>query len=71
MGRITGEEILELAIERLKVIQYEIGGSVSFVETENNEKLLSFYENYGYKQFDTRITSSDEPHELVQLLKLI
>lgn len=70
-GRITGEEILELAIERLKVIQYEIGGSVSFVETENNEKLLSFYENYGYKQFDTRITSSDDSHELIQLLKLI
>ena len=26
------------------------------VEAENKEKLLAFYENYGFKRFDTRQT---------------
>ena len=44
-----------------------------FVEADNKEKLLSFYENYGLKRFDTRQTVSGEaePHELVQLLRLL
>ncbi len=70
-NRISGNEFLEIAIEQLRTVQYEIGGMVSFVEADNNEKLLSFYENCGYKRFATRQTSSDEPHELIQLLKLI
>ena len=48
-------------------------GMVAFVEAENNVKLLSFYESYGFKQFDTRQTVSkeSEPYELVQLLRLV
>lgn len=72
-GRITGKELLETAIRQTQILQYQVGGMVAFVETENNAKLLSFYENYGFKQFDTRQTLSkeSEPHELVQLLRLL
>ncbi len=72
-GRIAGQELLEAAIRQTQVLQYQAGGMVTFVETDNKEKLLSFYENYGFKRFDTRQTASgtDEPHELVQLLRLL
>lgn len=72
-GRITGKELLEAAIRQVQSLQYQAGGMVAFVEAENNAKLLSFYENYGFKQFDTRQTVSkeSEPHELVQLLRLV
>ncbi len=72
-GRITGQELLETAIMQTQLLQYQAGGMVAFVEADNKEKLLSFYENYGFKRFDTRHTVSDEaePHELVQLLKLL
>ena len=72
-GRLTGQELLEAAIRQLQILQYQVGGMVAFVEADNNEKLLSFYENYGFKRFDTRQTISgiDEPHELVQLLRLL
>lgn len=41
--------------------------------SENEEKLLSFYRNNRFSQFDTRQTASGkgEPHELVQLLRLL
>ena len=72
-GRITGKQLLEAAIRQVQLLQYQAGGMVTFVETENNEKLLSFYRQYGFKQFDTRLTAShaEEPHELVQLLHLL
>lgn len=71
-GRITGQELLEAAIRQTQILQYQAGGMVAFVEADNKEKLLSFYENYGFKRFDTRqTTSAEESHELVQLLRLI
>ena len=71
--RITGQELLEAAIRQAQILQYKAGGMVVFVEADNKEKLLSFYESYGFKQFDTRQAASSEAeqHELVQLLKLI
>ncbi len=70
---ITGEELLKLAWDKIKEIQYLGGGMVAFLEAENEEKLLSFYCGNRFSQFDTRQTASDadEPHELVQLLRLL
>ena len=53
--------------------QYMFGGMVTFLEAENEEKLLSFYRNNRFSQFDTRqtISDTDEAHELVQLLRLL
>ena len=70
---ITGAELLKLAWDKIKEIQYLGGGVVTFLEAENKEKLLSFYRNNRFSQFDTRQTASDaeESHELVQLLRLL
>lgn len=71
--RITGEELLVLAWDKIKEIQYLGGGMVTFLEAEKEEKLLSFYRGNRFSQFDTRrtISDADEPHELVQLLRLL
>ena len=72
-GRITGQELLEAAIRQTQLLQYQAGGMVAFVEADNKEKLLFFYENYGFKRFGTRQTVSleSESHELIQLLRLL
>lgn len=64
---------VEILVIQIEILQYQVGGMVAFVEAENKEKLLAFYENYGFKRFDTRQTvlGDAESHELVQLLKLI
>lgn len=70
---ITGAELLGLAWDKIKETQYMFGGMVTFLEAENEEKLLSFYRDNHFSQFDTRQTTSDtdESHELVQLLRLL
>ncbi len=71
--RITGKELVELAWTVVEDAQYMLGGMVVFLEAENEEKLLAFYKANRFSQFDTRQTASgaDEPHELVQLLRLL
>ena len=71
--KITGEELFVLAWDKIKEIQYMGGGMVTFLEAENEEKLLSFYRGNRFSQFDTRQAASDtdEPHELVQLLRML
>lgn len=70
--RISGKELLGLAIRQIQQLQYLAGGMVIFLEAVNEERLLSFYRENGFQQFDTRLTEStnSEPHELIQLLKL-
>ena len=70
---ITGAELLGLAWDKIKATQYMFVGMVTFLEAENEEKLLSFYRNNRFSQFDTRqtISDTDEAHELVQLLRLL
>lgn len=71
--RITGEELLEAAWNKIEEIQYHAGGIVTFLEANNEERLLSFYNDNRFQKFDTRPTASNEaePHELVQLLRLL
>ena len=54
-------------------IQYMGGGMVTFLEAENSERLLSFYQANRFQTFGTRQTATDseEPYELVQLLRLL
>ena len=71
--KITGKELVELAWTVIEDAQYMLGGIVTFLEAQNEEKLLSFYRDNRFSQFDTRQTASDaeESHELVQLLRLL
>ncbi len=70
---ITGKELIELAWMIIEKTQYMMGGMVTFLEAENEERLLSFYRDNRFSQFDTRQASpgKDEPHEFVQLLRLL
>lgn len=71
--KITGKELIELAWTVIEDAQYMLGGMVTFLEAEKEEKLLLFYRDNRFSQFDTRQTTSDsdESHELVQLLRLL
>ena len=70
---ISGNALIELAWMMIEKTQYMFGGMVTFLEAENEGKLLDFYKANRFSQFDTRQTASDanEPHELVQLLRLL
>ena len=71
--RITGAELLALAVNQIELLQYQAGGMVIFLEANNEEKLLSFYGNNRFRPFDRRTAErkDNEPHELIQLLRLL
>ena len=72
--RITGEQLLQAAVDTIKELQYMAGGMVVFLEAEDNEKLIKFYqEKNGFKRFATKSVKSgtEEAHTLIQFLKVL
>ena len=71
--RITGAELLGLAVNQIELLQYQAGGMVIFLEANNEDKLISFYGNNRFQPFDRRTAErkDKEPHELIQLLRLL
>lgn len=70
---LHGKEILQFAVDTVKELQYRAGGMVVFLEAEENEKLLRFYEADHFKRFDVREAQSgtEKAHSLVQMLKIL
>ena len=71
---ITGDELLKLALDKVKQMQYIVGGKIVYLECEQKEKLIDFYESNGFVNFGLRALDRDETdrlsgESLVQMLK--
>ena len=70
--KITGQQLLEIALEKIREVQYVIGCIVVFLEAEGNEKLYEFYRNQNnFTEFDVRKSKALKELELVQMLKTL
>lgn len=61
-------------LSAIKELQYMAGGMVIFLEAEDNEKLMEFYEGQnGFRKFATKDTKNEaeDSHVLIQLLKVM
>lgn len=73
---IKGDELLKLACDRVREIQYAIGGKIVYLECEDIEKLKEFYGNNGFVNFGARKLDADEKGKmhgkyLIQMLKYL
>lgn len=71
---ISGRELLDLALDQVRELQFQAGGTVALLESEDKESLRRFYqEENGFRQFGVRETTSSkrERYKLVQMLKII
>ena len=58
---ISGDDLLQLAMEKVKRVQHEVGGRFVYLECEDKEKLRNFYEKNNFKLFGKRTLDRDEP----------
>lgn len=72
---ISGNELLALAINKIRTVQREAGGKFTYLECEDKKCLLDFYQNNGFTIFGNRKLDKDETdiegEYLVQLIKYI
>lgn len=71
---ITGDELLKLALDKVREMQYIVGGKIVYLECEQKEKLIDFYQNNGFVNFGMRALDRDETDKLsgeslVQMLR--
>lgn len=57
---ITGDILLKLACDKIKVAQGILGGRFVFLECEDKQKLREFYESNGFVCFGKRNLERDE-----------
>ena len=73
---ITGDELLDMACQRIASIQLQLGGKIAYLECEPKERLLDFYTRNGFVAFDNRTLDSNDRgvHKcdyFVQMLKYL
>lgn len=72
---ISGDDLLHLAMDKVRLIQNEIGGKFAYVECEDTNKLIEFYIRNGFKVFGKRNLDGDETDlkgaYLVQLFTML
>lgn len=73
---ITGDELLYLAIKKIKEAQLILGGKTVYIECEDDPKLKEFYSSNGFVEFGRRSLDRDEKDDfsssyLIQMLKYL
>lgn len=73
---ITGDELLKLALDKVREMQNIVGGKIVYLECEEKESLLDFYSQNGFVNFGIRALDRDETDKLsgeslVQMLKYL
>ena len=72
---ISGRELLELALNQLRKSQIIMGGKFIYLECEDKPKLVEFYENNGFIEYDKRALDRDETNlegdYLVQMMRYL
>ena len=61
---ITGDELLKLALDKVKEMQYIVGGKIVYLECEQKQTLIDFYERNGFVNFGSRALDGDETDKL-------
>lgn len=72
---ITGKMLMNFAINTLNEIQRQLGGLMVYLECEEKEPLIRFYqEQNGFRLFGERMTDEEkegQSHKLLQLLNFL
>ena len=66
--RISGDDLLNSAWKVLKLIQYDVGGSIVFVEAEDVPALVDFYNRNNFRVFGER---DSEEGRLIQFVRAV
>ena len=71
---ISGDELLKLALDKVKKMQEIVGGKIVYLECEDKPRLIDFYSENGFVNFGKRMLDRDETDTLsgeylIQMLK--
>lgn len=67
-AEISGNLMMEMALDTLKTVQHEVGGGVVFVECEDKKELLQFYQNDSNRFLEYGERFSETEHVLYKQL---
>lgn len=63
-ARLSGEMLMDIALEQLQEIQDKVGGTICYLDCEADAALIRFYEKEGFRLFGERISENDNKRYL-------
>ena len=57
---ISGDELMSLALVKVKQLQAIVGGKIVYLECEDKPKLIEFYKSHGFVEFGKRQLTGGE-----------
>lgn len=71
---ITGDQLLEIACDKVRSAQFALSGKLVYLECEDNQSLVDFYTRNGFSEFNKRYLDGDETNNdgkgyLLQMIK--
>ena len=66
--KISGDELLRAALDKLRQIQYHVAGSIAFLEAEDAPALVEFYNRNNFRVFGER---DSEEGRLIQFVRAV
>ena len=60
-NKISGSQVMELVIEKIQQAQSVLGGKMVYLDSVNHEKVIDFYEQFGFVKYGELI---EDKHQL-------
>ncbi|WP_455224503.1 hypothetical protein [Granulicatella sp.] len=68
--KITGQQVMELVLEKIQLAQSIIGGKMVYLDSVNRDKVISFYESFGFIKYGKIIEDNKHPGVFYQPMAL-
>lgn len=69
-NKITGQQVMELVVEKIQLAQSILGGKMVYLDSVNDDKVISFYKSFGFIEYGEIIEDNKHPGFFYQPMAL-
>lgn len=69
-NKITGRQVMELVVEKIQLAQSVLGGKMVYLDSVNEDKVISFYKSFGFIEYGEIIEDNKHPGVFYQPMAL-
>ena len=69
-NKITGQQVMELVVEKIQLAQSILGGKMVYLDSVNEDKVINFYKSFAFVEYGEIIRDNKHPDVYYQPMSL-
>ena len=69
-NKMTGQQVMELVVEKIQLAQSILGGKMVYLDSVNEDKVINFYKSFGFVEYGEIIRDNKHPDVYYQPMAL-